>query len=176
MGKPLLLIVEDDATFARTLQRSFERRDYEVVVAAGPVELDAFLQSRTPNYAVVDLKLAQTSGLTCVEALHAHDPATIVIVLTGYASIATAVQSIKLGATSYLAKPANTDDIERAFGMTIGDAGVPVGDRQSSIKTIEWERINEVLAETGFNVSETARRLGMHRRTLARKLDKRRVT
>ena len=175
MSRPLLVIVEDDATFARTLQRSFERRDYEVVVADGPAALDALLGVRTPAYAVVDLKLAQSSGLSCVEALHAHDPATIVIVLTGYASIATAVQAIKLGATSYLAKPANTDDIERAFGMTIGDAAVPVGDRPTSIKTIEWERINEVLAETGFNVSETARRLGMHRRTLARKLDKRRM-
>lgn len=176
MAKPLLLIVEDDATFARTLQRSFERRDYDVAVAAGPADMEAFLAARTPDYAVVDLKLAHSSGLTCVERLHAHDPATVIIVLTGYASIATAVQSIKLGATSYLAKPANTDDIERAFGMTIGDAGVPLGDRQTSIKTIEWERINEVLAETGFNVSETARRLGMHRRTLARKLDKRQVT
>ena len=175
MSGPLLVIVEDDATFARTLQRSFERRGYEVVVADGPAALDALLATRTPTYAVVDLKLAQSSGLSCVETLHAHDPATIVIVLTGYASIATAVQAIKLGATSYLAKPANTDDIERAFGMTIGDAAVPVGDRPTSIKTIEWERINEVLAETGFNVSETARRLGMHRRTLARKLDKRRV-
>ena len=175
MSRPLLVIVEDDATFARTLQRSFERREYEVVVADGPAALDALLGVRTPTYAVVDLKLAQSSGLSCVEALHAHDPATIVIVLTGYASIATAVQAIKLGATSYLAKPANTDDIERAFGMTIGDAAVPVGDRPTSIKTIEWERINEVLAETGFNVSETARRLGMHRRTLARKLDKRRM-
>ena len=174
--RPLLLIVEDDAVFARTLQRSFERRGYEVVVAGGPGELDAFLDRRTPAYAVVDLKLAQASGLTCVETLHAHDPGTIIIVLTGYASIATAVQSIKLGATSYLAKPANTDDIERAFGMTIGDAHVPVGERPTSIKTIEWERINEVLAETGFNVSEAARRLGMHRRTLARKLDKRRMT
>ena len=175
MTRPLLVIVEDDATFARTLQRSFERREYEVVVADGRAALDALLATRTPAYAVVDLKLAQSSGLSCVETLHAHDPATIVIVLTGYASIATAVQAIKLGATSYLAKPANTDDIERAFGMTIGDAAVPVGDRPTSIKTIEWERINEVLAETGFNVSETARRLGMHRRTLARKLDKRRV-
>lgn len=175
MDKPLLLIVEDDATFARTLQRSFERRDYAVVVAAGPGEMEAILVDRTPDYAVVDLKLAQSSGLTCVERLHAHDTATVIIVLTGYASIATAVQSIKLGATSYLAKPANTDDIERAFGMTIGDAAVPVGDRPTSIKTIEWERINEVLAETGFNVSETARRLGMHRRTLARKLDKRQI-
>ncbi|MEG3089418.1 response regulator transcription factor [Sphingomonas sp. PB4P5] len=172
MAKPLLLIVEDDATFARTLQRSFERRDYEVILADGPAELPALLARRTPDYAVVDLKLAQASGLTCVEALHAHDAKTIIIVLTGYASIATAVQSIKLGATSYLAKPANTDDIERAFGMTVGDTDVPIGARPTSIKTIEWERINEMLAETGFNVSETARRLGMHRRTLARKLEK----
>jgi two-component system response regulator RegA len=173
--KPLLLIVEDDAAFARTLQRSFERRDYEVVVATGPADVDELLKTRTPRYAVVDLKLAQSSGLACVETLHAHDAAMIIIVLTGYASIATAVQSIKLGATSYLAKPANTDDIERAFGMTVGDADVPITGRQTSIKTIEWERINEVLAETGFNVSETARRLGMHRRTLARKLEKRRL-
>jgi two-component system response regulator RegA len=170
---PLLLIVEDDTVFARTLQRSFERREYRVVVAAGPDDVDALLQARTPDYAVVDLKLANASGLTCVETLHAHDADTIIIVLTGYASIATAVQAIKLGATSYLAKPANTDDIERAFGMTTGDAAVPIGTRPTSIKTIEWERINEVLADTGFNVSETARRLGMHRRTLARKLEKR---
>ena len=173
--RPLLLIVEDDAIFARTLQRSFERRDYDVILATGPNDLDTLLRGRTPDYAVVDLKLAQSSGLACVETLHAHDPDTTIIVLTGYASIATAVQSIKLGATSYLAKPANTDDIERAFGMTIGNADVPIGDRHTSIKTIEWERINEVLADTGFNVSETARRLGMHRRTLARKLEKRRI-
>jgi two-component system, response regulator RegA len=173
--KPLLLIVEDDAAFARTLQRSFERRAYDVVLAAGTAELDDLLKARTPEFAVVDLKLANASGLTCVETLHAHDAATTIIVLTGYASIATAVQAIKLGATSYLPKPANTDDIERAFGMTVGDAEVPIGTRQTSIKTIEWERINEVLAETGFNVSETARRLGMHRRTLARKLEKRRI-
>ena len=173
MDKPLLLIIEDDAVFARTLQRSFERRDYLVVVAMGPGELDMLLEARTPDYAVVDLKLANSSGLACVETLHAHDANTVIIVLTGYASIATAVQAIKLGATSYLAKPANTDDIERAFGMKAGNADVPIGGRKSSIKTIEWERINEVLAETGFNISETARRLGMHRRTLARKLEKR---
>ena len=173
--QPLLLIVEDDAVFARTLQRSFERRDYRVVTASNPAEVEALLRTETPEYAVVDLKLVNASGLTCVEALHAHDAETIIIVLTGYASIATAVQAIKLGATSYLAKPANTDDIERAFGMTEGDAAVPIGSRPTSIKTIEWERINEVLAETGFNISETARRLGMHRRTLARKLEKRRI-
>jgi len=173
--KPLLLIIEDDVIFARTLRRSFERRDYNVVVAYGPAELQPLLQACTPDYAVVDLKLAQSSGLTCVEILHVHDTAMIIIVLTGYASIATAVQAIKLGATSYLAKPANTDDIERAFGMTVGTSDVPVTQRRTSIKTIEWERINEVLADTGFNVSETARRLGMHRRTLARKLEKRQI-
>ena len=172
-AKPLLLIVEDDDAFARTLQRSFERRDYDVIVASGPSALDALLLTRTPDFAVVDLKLAQSSGLSCVETLHTHRNDMIIIVLTGYASIVTAVQAIKLGATSYLAKPANTDDIERAFGKVGGDAQVPISKRQTSIKTIEWERINEVLADTGFNVSETARRLGMHRRTLARKLEKR---
>jgi two-component system response regulator RegA len=173
---PLLLIVEDDAVFSRTLQRSFERRGYAVLTAAGPAEMEAILAEQTPDFAVVDLKLQQGSGLTCVEALHAHDADMIVVVLTGYASIATAVQAIKLGATSYLAKPANTDEIERAFGMTEPDADVPIGDRPTSIKTIEWERINEVLAQTGFNISETARQLGMHRRTLARKLEKRRIS
>lgn len=172
---PTLLIVEDDAAFARTLARSFERRGYAVNVAAGPADMEAYLTGPAPAYAVVDLKLAQSSGLACVERLHAHAPATVIVVLTGYASIATAVQAIKLGATSYLAKPANTDDIERAFGMTAATADVPIVARQTSIKTIEWERINEMLAETGFNVSETARRLGMHRRTLARKLEKRRI-
>ena len=174
-AKPLLLIVEDDDAFARTLQRSFERRNYDVIVASGPSALDTLLLTRTPDFAVVDLKLAQSSGLSCVETLHTHCNDMIIIVLTGYASIVTAVQAIKLGATSYLAKPANTDDIERAFGKVDGDAQVPIGKRQTSIKTIEWERINEVLADTGFNLSETARRLGMHRRTLARKLEKRRI-
>ncbi len=174
--KPTLFIVEDDAAFARTLQRSFDRRGYDVAIAASPADLDVLLADRTPDYAVVDLKLAQASGLTCVQTLKAADADTVIVVLTGYASITTAVQAIKLGATSYLAKPANTDDIERAFGMTDGDAGVPIEGRQTSIKTMEWERINETLAETGFNVSETARRLGMHRRTLARKLEKRQIS
>ncbi|HEX8419758.1 MAG TPA: response regulator transcription factor [Sphingomonas sp.] len=174
--KPILFIVEDDAAFARTLQRSFDRRGYDVAVAASPADLELLLAVRTPDYAVVDLKLAQASGLTCVQTLKAADADTVIVVLTGYASITTAVQAIKLGATSYLAKPANTDDIERAFGMTDGDADVPIEGRQTSIKTMEWERINETLAETGFNVSETARRLGMHRRTLARKLEKRQIS
>ncbi len=171
--EPLLFLVEDDAAFARTLQRSFERRGYRVRVAADPATLDALLAEDTPDHAVVDLKLGQASGLACVQTLHAHDPAIGIVVLTGYASIATAVQAVKLGATSYLAKPADTDDIEAAFGTAAGAVDTPIGERQTSLKTLEWERIHRTLAETDFNVSETARRLGMHRRTLARKLEKR---
>jgi two-component system response regulator RegA len=173
----LLLIVEDDDAFARTLVRSFERRGWAVLRAASLDEVRQRLASNRPTHAVVDLKLAGgTSGLACVQHLHAADPATLIVVLTGYASIATAVEAIKLGACHYLAKPANTDDIEAAFARGVaGDAEVELTERTSSIKTLEWERIHETLAETGFNISETARRLGMHRRTLARKLEKQRV-
>ena len=172
----LLLIVEDDAAFARTLCRSFERRGYAVLHATGAEQVAEFLKTHSPGYAVVDLKLAGgASGLACVQLLHAHDPKMLIVVLTGYASIATAVEAIKLGACHYLAKPSNTDDIEAAFGRAEGDADVELTERSTSIKTLEWERIHETLAETGFNISETARRLGMHRRTLARKLGKQQV-
>lgn len=171
----LLLIVEDDASFSRTLKRSFERRGYRVLAAPGLEEMLELLKQDTPQYAVVDLKLAGASGLACVQALHAHDPAMLIVVLTGFASIATAVEAIKLGACHYLAKPSNTDDIEAAFHAE-ADAEVPVTERPTSIKTLEWEHIHQTLADTGFNISEAARRLGMHRRTLARKLSKRQVT
>ena len=172
----LLIIVEDDASFAKTLKRSFERRGYEVLMAASLDELQMLLQSRSPTYAVVDLKLAGSSGLACVEALHVHDPEALIVVLTGFASIATAVEAIKLGACHYLAKPSNTDDIEAAFSKGAGNAEVSLSERPTSIKTLEWEHIHEVLAQSDFNISEAARRLGMHRRTLARKLEKRQVS
>ena len=171
-----LLIVEDDAAFARALGRSFERRGYQVNFATSLDQVEAILQTFTPTHAVVDLKLNEnSSGLQCVQALHAHSPSMLIVVLTGFASINTAVEAIKLGACQYLAKPSNTDDIEAAFGHVAGSEPVPVTNRASSIKTLEWERIHETLAETGYNISETARRLGMHRRTLARKLEKQRV-
>jgi two-component system response regulator RegA len=172
----LLLIIEDDEAFARTLARSFERRDYEVLVAPGYDEAAELLKEHTPGYAVVDLKLkGNASGLACVQLLHEHDPDMLIVVLTGFASIGTAVEAIKLGAVQYLAKPSNTDDIEAAFGHVAGTADVELTNRSTSIKTLEWERIHAVLAETDFNISEAARRLGMHRRTLARKLEKQRV-
>jgi two-component system response regulator RegA len=171
-----LLIVEDDAKFAATLQKSFERRGWEVARASGMADLLETLDRSRPACAVVDLKLAGESGLACVQALHEHDPDMQIVVLTGFASIATAVEAIKLGACHYLAKPANSDDIEAAFNKGAGDAAAPISPRQTSIKTLEWERIHETLVETDFNISETARRLGMHRRTLARKLEKRRLS
>ncbi|MFT3804251.1 MAG: response regulator transcription factor [Burkholderiaceae bacterium] len=175
-GERVLLLVEDDAAFARTLSRSFERRGYRVLHARNADELDERLAVAAPGHAVVDLKLAGgASGLACVKRLHAFDPRMQIVVLTGFASIATAVEAIKLGACHYLAKPSNTDDIEAAFGRVEGDSDVELTGRSTSIKTLEWERIHEVLAQTGFNISETARRLGMHRRTLARKLEKQRI-
>jgi two-component system response regulator RegA len=171
-----LLIIEDDAAFARTLGRSFERRNYRVLHAANFDESKALLQAHSPGYAVVDLKLSDsTSGLACVQMLHEHNPDMLIVVLTGFASISTAVEAIKLGACQYLAKPSNTDDIEAAFGHVAGNTEIELTNRPTSIKTLEWERIHQVLVETGFNISETARRLGMHRRTLARKLEKQRV-
>ncbi|RVD54829.1 response regulator transcription factor [Mesorhizobium sp. M2D.F.Ca.ET.185.01.1.1] len=168
-----LFVVEDDATFARTLKRSFEKRDYDVVVCHDREALLVALETAVPTYAVVDLKLGAGSGLECVKLLSARNPLMRIVVLTGFASIATAVEAIKLGACHYLAKPANTDDIEAAFGRDEGDTSVPLTSRPTSIKNLEWERIHETLVETGFNISETARRLGLHRRTLARKLEKR---
>lgn len=172
----LLLIIEDDDAFARTLSRSFERRGYVVLHAPTLEAAEALLEENSPGFAVVDLKLKNnTSGLPCVQMLHAFDPEMLIVVLTGYASINTAVEAIKLGACQYLAKPSNTDDIEAAFNHVAGAADVEMTNRSTSIKTLEWERIHEVLAETDFNISEAARRLGMHRRTLARKLEKQRV-
>lgn len=170
-----LLIVEDDEAFARTLKRSFERRGYDVFVADSPEAMDAVLKAARPGYAVVDLKLGSASGLACVQTLRAADPAMRIVVLTGFASIATAVEAIKLGASYYLAKPSNTDDIEAAFERAEGNPDASLDARPSSIKTVEWEHIHQTLVETGFNISETARRLGMHRRTLARKLEKRQI-
>lgn len=167
-----LVIVEDDMSFARALGRSFERRGYQVRLCERVGDLKELLEGFAPQYAVVDLKLVNGSGLECVKQLHQFDPKMKIVVLTGFASIATAVEAIKLGACHYLAKPSNTDDIELGFRRAEGDASVELTDRPTSIKNLEWEHIHEVLVATGFNISEAARRLGMHRRTLARKLAK----
>lgn len=172
MNAHKLLIVEDDEVFARTLGRSFERRGYTVEVRNGPEDLDVLARTFRPDRAVVDLRLGGSSGLVCVKQLHEIDPAMRIVVLTGFASISTAVEAVKLGATNYLMKPANTDDIEAAFDRVDGDVDTELKARPTSIKTLEWEHIHQTLADTNYNLSEAARRLGLHRRTLARKLDK----
>lgn len=171
-----LLIVEDDEAFARVLVRSFERRGYEVRHASGYDAMLALMNNFQPSHAVCDLKLGGSkTGLDCVRTLVEMDSSILIVVLTGFASINTAVEAVKLGACQYLAKPANTDEIEAAFEHVAGQTQVQITNRQTDIKTLEWERIHEVLVQTDFNISEAARRLGMHRRTLARKLEKRRV-
>src|SRR3569833_3059770 len=135
----LLLIVEDDAAFDRTMCRSYERRNYTVLLAANLEEVAALLQRYSPGYSVVDLKLMDTAnGLACVQMLHKHDPAMLIVVLTGFASINTAVEAGKLGACQYLAKPSITDVIEAAIGQVAGVADVEQTNRSTSIKTLYW--------------------------------------
>jgi two-component system response regulator RegA len=170
-----LLIVEDDASFARALRRSFERRDYAVASCDGIEALRKLTGTDLPDFAVVDLKLANSSGLECLRILLEAKPDMKIVVLTGFASIATAVEAIKLGACHYLAKPSNADDIEAAFDRAEGDASMPLTSRPTSLKNLEWEHIHDTLVDSDFNISEAARRLGLHRRTLARKLAKRQM-
>ncbi|MBI1172892.1 response regulator [bacterium] len=169
-----LLIVEDDPRLAATLGSSFTARGYRVSHAASVDEALAWLaEGHAPDRALVDLKLANGSGLDVVAALAKVTPQPQIVVLTGYASIATTVEAIKLGATQYLAKPATAREIEAAFSHQAGrDTPDLAAPRVSALRTQEWETIQRVLAETEFNISEAARRLGMHRRTLARKLAK----
>ena len=170
-----LLLIEDDAAFGRTLARSFERRGYAVRTLPGLEALQGALDAgECATHAVVDLKLAGgASGLACVKALHAHDPSILIVVLTGYASIATAVDAVKLGAIQYLAKPADVDSIVRALRAEEVVLEDRVPDAPMSVDRLEWEHIQRVLAENDGNISATARALQMHRRTLQRKLHKR---
>lgn len=171
--RPTLLLVDDDVTFARVLADAFDKRGYAVRVAH---DVAAGIQAAvedSPEYAVVDLKMPGPSGLELVTRLKQLDENTRIVMLTGYASIATAVEAIKLGAVHYLAKPADADEILAAFHRTEGDPNAPVENRPLSVARLEWEHIQKVLSECHGNISETARRLGMHRRTLQRKLAKR---
>ena len=169
-----LLLTDDDPVFCQVLSRALEKRGYTVTVAHNVEQAIPLAQTNPPEYAVVDLKMNGASGLTLVKTLHELDPATRIVVLTGYASIATAVEAIKLGATQYLAKPANADEIVAAFGHSASaDAELPA--QTASVERLEWEHIQRVLHEHQGNISATARALDMHRRTLQRKLSKRPV-
>ncbi|OGI39838.1 MAG: two-component system response regulator [Candidatus Muproteobacteria bacterium RBG_16_62_13] len=171
--RPSLLLVDDDTTFAEVLGEALRRRGYAVTRAHDVPEGIAAAGRESPEYAVVDLRMPGPSGLELVRHLKQLDENTRIVVLTGYASIATAVEAIKLGATHYLSKPADADEIVAAFARAEGRADAPVSERPLSVARVEWEHIQAVLGGCGGNISEAARRLNMHRRTLQRKLAKR---
>ena len=169
---PLLLLADDDVIFCQVLSRALEKRGYQVTIAHSVEAALPLARATPPDYAVVDLKMDGASGLTLVQSLHQINPAARIVVLTGYASIATAVEAIKLGATQYLPKPANADEVVAAFYHHARIDNLN-SFQPSSIEQMEWEHIQRVLHENQGNISATARALTMHRRTLQRKLAKR---
>jgi len=169
-----LLLVDDDQTLCRVLGRALERRGFQVAQAHDTESALALARQRVPTHAVVDLRLGADSGLRLLPALRALSPDMPIVVLTGYASISTAVDAIKLGATQYLPKPADADEIVAALQAAPDACGEEHATRRPlSVDQLEWEHIQRALADNGGNVSATARSLGMYRRTLQRKLAKR---
>ncbi len=166
-----LLLVDDDITFCKVLGAALEKRGFCVSVAHSVEQAIPLAEANPPEFAVVDLKMGGAPGLTLVKVLHDLDINTRIVVLTGYASIATAVEAIKLGATQYLAKPANADEIVAAFSHA-PDGNAPLKAQPMQIEDLEWEHIQRVLHEHDDNISATARALNMHRRSLQRKLAK----
>ncbi len=175
MDKPQLLLVDDDVTFCNVLKSALEKRDFEVFIAHDITSGTAIAESVEPEYAIIDLRIGYESGLELVKKLINLDSNTQIVMLTGFASIANAVEAIKLGATHYLTKPANTDEIISALYKNEGDASVAISDNPLSIKRLEWEHLQKVLMQHDGNISAAARAMNMHRRTLQRKLDKRPV-
>jgi two-component system response regulator RegA len=172
---PTLLLVDDDELFCRVLSSALEKRGFSVQTSHNVEDAVALIGDTAPEYAVVDLNMPGDSGLLLVEKLHQLDEHTRIVVLTGYASVATAVAAIKLGATHYLAKPADADEVVAALGRESGDTATEITGQPMSTKRLEWEHIQKVLMECDGNISATARKLGMHRRTLQRKMAKRPV-
>jgi two-component system response regulator RegA len=167
-----LLIVDDDRPFRERLARAMQTRGFEVVIAETVREGIAIAKDRPPAFAVVDLKLEDGNGLDVVETLHETRPNARVVVLTGFGNIITAVAAVKFGALDYLPKPADADDIMGALLAAPGAKPNPPENPMSADR-VRWEHIQRVYELCGHNVSETARRLNMHRRTLQRILAKR---
>lgn len=174
-----ILLVEDDETFARVMVKALEIREYHVFRAANLLEANALIENEDFAYAILDLNLGGETSLNLIQPLKRKNSDIRILILTGYASIATAVEAIKLGADNYLAKPADTDEILSA--LLVGEAEESPASRDAaalepmSVRRLEWEHIQKVLQENDGNISATARQLKMHRRTLQRKLQKRPV-
>jgi len=166
-----LLLVDDDITFCKVLKVALEKRSFCVSVAHSVEQAIPIAEETPPEFAVIDLKMGGVPGLVLVKKLHELDQNTRIVVLTGYASITTAVEAIKLGATQYLSKPANADEIVAAFSQA-PNSNVPLNTRPIEIFKLERDHIQRILKENDGNISATARALNMHRRTLQRKLAK----
>ena len=168
------LVVDDDALYLQTLQRSLQKRGLTVAIAADVAEALKIANTQPLDFALLDLRLSTESGLTLIEPLRRIHPSLRIVLMTGYASVATAVEAIKRGADNYLLKPTTADTILRTLAAKAADAPLP--DPQATmtpLSRLEWEHIHQALAETNGNVSAAARLLGMHRRSLQRKLAKR---
>lgn len=170
--QPTLLLVDDDRPFLQRLGRAMESRGFQVTTAETVREGTDFARKQTPDYAVVDMRLEDGNGLDVVGVLQEKNADTRVVVLTGYGNIATAVTAVKLGAIDYLAKPADADDVFNALMQKPDDKAEPPENPMSADR-VRWEHIQRVYELCDRNVSETARRLNMHRRTLQRILAKR---
>lgn len=169
-----ILLVDDDPTFTRVMARSFERRGYATCACANAEEAIAACAAFLPSHILLDLNMPGTSGLLAVPHLLEAAPAAKLVILTGYSSIATAVAATQAGALNYLCKPASVDEILQAFDSEPATA-VEIPQDPISVDRLEWEHIQRVLQDNEQNISATARALGMHRRTLQRKLQKRPV-
>lgn len=167
-----LLLVDDDEPFVKRLARAMERRGFIPETAESVAAGKAIAQTRPPAYAVVDLRLEDGNGLDVVEALRERRPDCRIVVLTGYGAIATAVAAVKIGATDYLSKPADANDVTNAL-LCKGESMPAPPENPMSADRVRWEHIQRVYEMCDRNVSETARRLSMHRRTLQRILAKR---
>jgi len=173
-SRPSLLLVDDDGTYRERLAKAIALRGYDVRAAAEAEAAIALAEADSPEFAVLDLRMPGESGLDLLRRLMAIDPTTKVLMLTGYGSIATAMEAVRLGAVNYLTKPADVDDILAAF-----NPDGPVGETSPGLETpslarVEWEHIQRVLNDCEGNLSEAARRLGMHRRSLQRKASRKR--
>ena len=171
-GGRKLLLVDDDAPLRRSMTRALERRGFQVLPAEGVAEARALAREHRPEFAVLDMRLAEGSGLDLVHTLRELRPETRIVIVTGYGNIATAVAAIKAGAVDYLAKPVDADDVANAL-LKSGHGLPPPRENPMSADRVRWEHIQRVFEQCNRNVSETARRLNMHRRTLQRILNKR---
>lgn len=170
---PRVLLVDDDDTLLMVMARAFERRGYEPICANTAAAALASFESHPGSHAVLDLRMPDGTGLNLISPLLRMNPRLCIVVLTGYASIVTAVEAIKLGAHQYLTKPADVDEIVAAFGHQHGTSEADIADAPTPLGRLEWEYIQKVLNECDGNISAAAKRLGLHRRTLQRKLQKR---